>query len=69
MLQNKTILKFSLTTNLINNEMHSAMHIRLALSESVNVVLFCIRNMQNAYCPKPSDEPSGYTKGIYLRAD
>ena len=49
--------------------MHSAMHIRLALSESVNVVLFCIRNMQNAYCPKPSDEPSGYTKGIYLRAD
>jgi hypothetical protein len=67
MLQNKTTFKFSLTANPINKEMHSTVHIGLALSESLNVVLFCIRKMHIS--PKPSDEPSGYTKVIYLRAD
>lgn len=45
----------------------STVHTGLALSESLNVVLFCICNMHIS--PKPSNRPSGYTKANYLRAD
>ena len=69
MLQNKTTFKFSLRANHTNNDMQGLLHIGLALNESLNVVLFCICNMQNAYNPKPSDEPARYTKVIYLRTD
>ena len=39
--------------NPINNEMHILLFIWLSLSESLNVVLFYIYNMQNSYKLKP----------------
>jgi hypothetical protein len=57
-MQNKTIFKLSLRANPTNNEQHISLFIALALSESLNVVLFYIHvcNKQNACIPKPGNQ-------------
>jgi hypothetical protein len=51
---NKTALRLSLRANPTNNKMHISLFIGLGLSESLNVLLFYIHNMQNAFNPNPT---------------
>lgn len=50
-MQSKTSFKLSLTANPVNNSMYISLFIGLALSENLNVALFYIYSMQNAYNP------------------
>lgn len=42
------------SNNILKNEVHISFFIGLATSESLNVDLFYICNMQNAFNPKPT---------------
>lgn len=55
-IQLKLHLKLTLRANPMNNETCIPLFMGLALTESLNVLLFYICNVQNAYNPKPNDD-------------
>jgi hypothetical protein len=52
-ISNKTTFRVSFRAHPINNEMCTSLLIKFTLSESSNVVLFYVCNMQNAYNLRP----------------